>query len=46
MDGTDGRLKLIRTGSVSAKAPADDCLTFLDQGSIPPRSVLFAEQYE
>jgi hypothetical protein len=46
MHGIDGGLELIRTGLVSAEAPADDRLTLLDQGSIPPRSVLFAEQYE
>ena len=39
MYGIDGRLELIRTGLVSAEASANDRLTLLDQGSIPPPSV-------
>jgi len=44
--GVDGGLELIRTGLVAAKAPADDRLTFLDQGPIPSSAVLLAEQHQ
>lgn len=39
VDSIDGCLQLIRTGLVSAKAPAGDRLTFLDQAAIPSHAV-------
>jgi hypothetical protein len=46
MDGVDRGLELIRTGLVAAKAPADDRLTLLDQGTISALAVLLAKQNE
>ena len=46
MHGVDGRLELIGTGLVAAKAPADDRLALLDQGPIPSCAVLLTEQHE
>ena len=46
MHGVDGGLELIRTWLVATNAAADDRLALLDQGPIPRRAILFAEQYE
>jgi hypothetical protein len=46
MHGVDGRLELIRTRLVAAKAHADDRLTLLDQDPIPSGAILLAEQNE
>jgi MFS family permease len=46
VDGVDGRLELIGTGLVAAKAAAEDRLAFLDQGLIPAGAVLLAEQHQ
>ena len=46
MHGVDGRLELIGTRLVAAKAAAEDRLSFLDLGPIPLGAVLLAEQHE
>jgi hypothetical protein len=46
MDGVDGRLELIGTGLVAAKAAAQDRLALLDQGLVPAGAVLVAEQHQ
>ena len=42
----DGRLELIRTWLVAAKARAEDGSAFLDHGSIPLCAILLAEQHQ
>jgi hypothetical protein len=46
MHSVDGRLELIGTELVAAKAQPDDRLAFLNQGPVPAGAVLLTEQHQ